>query len=322
MKHAPRQVSTSLSMQWGHESCRIREPGILALWDANHLEETMGTLSNAMVGLVASLVFEASRLWITTAIFLLAFLCITCYALAETFISSSRFQKSWRNDTDHLAALSYVAPSSSDLHVQDQNNTMIVKTSNDCTQLLKARTLPGCSFENNLSPLQSRAGPNQLLVTAFDISNCFVTPSATICSAFRSEASKLIKLDDEGWREMRDIVAISLKTHIPASKDTIKVVPKVQFITMKLVLHALCGHGGDPADDQRIYKLASEVNRQWIWSKTGNMSTGSRLPNIRRTLGELLPEWKEADFPAAKNPLNLLIPGYETTWRVVLRGLI
>ncbi|KAF1350220.1 hypothetical protein BDV97DRAFT_369684 [Delphinella strobiligena] len=238
---------------------------------------------------------------------LLAFLCTTICALAKAFIS---------------ATSSNVTPSSSDLHVQNQFKAMIVKTPEDCSQVLKARTLPGCSFENNLSPLESRAGPNQRLVTAFDISNCFVTSNAIVCSTFRSEASKLLRLEDEGWREMRNLVAISLKTHIPASQKTVKVMPKVQFISMKLVLHALCGHEGNPADDQRIYKLASEVNRQWIWSKKGDMSTGSRLPNIKRTLGELLPEWKEAGFPAAKNPLNLLLPGYETTWRVVLRGLI
>lgn len=200
-------------------------------------------------------------------------------------------------------------------------------TTEDCTQILKAKYLPThvCPFilQNSLTPLESRAGPNQRLIPAFGIENCFVTSDSSICNAFRVEAKSLMNLDPERWKKLRNILDKSLAIHVAADKRKIKLVPKVQFLSLKLALHVLCGLEGDDSNDQAIYKLASEINRQWLWSKTATATTrASRLPGIKRTLCQLFPEWQAAGCPAHSNPLNFLLPGYETLWRVVLRGLI
>lgn len=135
-------------------------------------------------------------------------------------------------------------------------------TAEDCVKILKA-SMPtaGCPFKNTLSTSEARAIPNKRLGTAFDISNCFVTTNSEVCNNFRREAKGLLKLDYDGWREIRDILDATIRVHIPASENTIQIVPKVQFVSLKLALRVLCGLRTAQKDDDAIYTLADEINK-------------------------------------------------------------
>ena len=127
-----------------------------------------------------------------------------------------------------------------------------------------------------------------------------VTADSNTCSTFRAEASQLLKLDERSWKTIRDILEDALEKNILATRKTVRLVPEVQFVSLKLALRVLCGHDSKLADDQTIYKLAHDINCQWIWSKTATeKSSGSILPSIKNALGDLFPKWKEAGYPAS-----------------------
>lgn len=76
----------------------------------------------------------------------------------------------------------------------------------ECTQILTINQIGGLEPENLLTPIESRAVPNQRLVRAFDIDNAFTTTDDTYRKEFRSSASGLLsKPKIEDWKRLATI---------------------------------------------------------------------------------------------------------------------
>ena len=174
---------------------------------------------------------------------------------------------------------------------------------------------------NRLAFTVSRGIPNQRLARAFGIDNGFTTFDDDYGRAFRSEAQNRLSLaTKEGWGPiagkalaMASNYAKKITGHRRHSLDQL-----VQIISLKLVFEALLGlHSGNLGDDD-VLRIAEHINRLWIESKS---STGSDAVGVEQfrpyfeTLG--IRQTNPGD-----NPLNLLLPAYETLWRVVGRCLI
>ncbi|KAI5858433.1 cytochrome P450 [Tricharina praecox] len=177
-----------------------------------------------------------------------------------------------------------------------------------CT-LDEARSLlanPSTAF----TPLQSRALPNQRLVTAFGINNSFTTTSLQHHKSFLHTASHLLKLSPSQWASMAQLA----QSLLPSKHTrTLHLIPFLRTYVLTIILH-LFFPAYMPADEAVVGRLAQLIHALWVQSKTGAPSLASRqeLSEVMRTL-----------FPdVAENPLNLLLPAYETLWRVVLRLFI
>ncbi|KAK5689624.1 hypothetical protein LTR97_012797 [Elasticomyces elasticus] len=101
------------------------------------------------------------------------------------------------------------------------------------------------------------------------------------------------------------------------------------MITLKSMMDPLFGFDTTRQDvDSDIQTLASEINAQWLRSKEGFDANNNVMPEwefknqekLRDALKAVFPE-KDVDV-GSDNPLNYLLPGYETMWRVVLRCFI
>jgi len=69
-----------------------------------------------------------------------------------------------------------------------------------------------------------------------------------------------------------------------------------------------------PADPEEIARLAGLIHELWMQSKSGAPSATARA-ELDGVINSLFPDVEE-------NPLNFILPAYETLWRVVLRLFI
>ncbi|KAL1999206.1 hypothetical protein VTN02DRAFT_4883 [Thermoascus thermophilus] len=174
-----------------------------------------------------------------------------------------------------------------------------------CRQLIAAESLAG-KGRNLLRPQVSRAVANRRLVAAFGIDNAFTDTDEAYVRRFVREAQARISLTGEQWREMSALAQDAARGWA---------------VCLRVVLRILFGIEKDAAaSDDRLVRLAEAINRAWIASKTPE---GSRYGDDRALQDAL-----SAVFPDARilepreNPLNLILPAFETLWRIVLRTVV
>ncbi|CAG8570906.1 5142_t:CDS:2 [Diversispora eburnea] len=134
----------------------------------------------------------------------------------------------------------------------------------------------------------SRAIPNQRLKNAFGISNPFTNPDEGYRNEFRNAIIKTIKIEDEKWTEFVNITLDTInrkKFHQPTS---IELIPWIQKITLNVVL---------------------QIGRKHLQNTTSQYSqpiSGFTKPTIEEL----------------QSPLNIILPAYETMWRVLLYAIL
>ncbi|KAK5744607.1 hypothetical protein LTR17_002002 [Elasticomyces elasticus] len=179
----------------------------------------------------------------------------------------------------------------------------------------------------NLS--SSRANPNRRLIVAFGVDNCFTTMVRPDCTNFRAGVEKLLKKDDAQWVDLSRSVGVVVSGVLETERHTMSLEGVAQMITLKSMMDPLFGFDTTRRDvDSDIQTLASEINAQWLRSKEGLNTNNNVMPEwefknqekLRDALKAVFPE-KDVDV-GSENPLNYLLPGYETMWRVVLRCFI
>lgn len=97
----------------------------------------------------------------------------------------------------------------------------------------------------------------------------------------------------------------------------------MQMVTMKTMLKVLFDKSPtDTTKDLQIQKLAKDVDRQWQESK-GRLVLGEapdwdfeQHETLKATVEDILGPW---DAEQERNSFNMILPGYETMWRVVMR---
>jgi len=193
-----------------------------------------------------------------------------------------------------------------------------------CTQILACNTFDG--KRNLVSRMASRAIPNQRLVRAFDIDNAFTSKDDTHATLFKKEAARKISLDSEEWAAVAmwssELVANSIKNPSGEHADTY-LDRLVQSVALKIAIHVLFRVNPIRLDGGAITQLAQSINELWHLSKDSqgpiaarNLMKSRKLA-LERALIKLFPD-HQLHFQPRDNPLNYILPAYETLWRVVL----
>jgi len=94
------------------------------------------------------------------------------------------------------------------------------------------------------------------------------------------------------------------------ANQTVPFATFVQCITFAVVLIALFDVDPYSLDPTDVVRVTEGINDLWRLSKTSR----SAQPDLLRVINEHLSLWIPK---SVQNPLNLLIPSYETMWRVV-----
>ncbi|KAG6916903.1 hypothetical protein DXG01_004736 [Tephrocybe rancida] len=182
------------------------------------------------------------------------------------------------------------------------------------------RTLP--TLKRLLSPpnastrdlLASRALPNRRLIRAFALTNTFVSAETVVHTAFIARATSLLKAaTDRGWTYFHGIAVDAVEQ---ASHDGCEIPfdTFVQDVTMRVALVALLDIDASVGelDQGDISAVSNLITLLWSLSKKPDPIPAELLPQLNHHLRRLIPN--EEAYP---NPLDFVIPVWETLWRVV-----
>ncbi|KAK5679599.1 hypothetical protein LTS10_008420 [Elasticomyces elasticus] len=201
----------------------------------------------------------------------------------------------------------------------------------DCISIISVKEVKSMGLKKvEFAKLSSsRANPNRRLVVAFGVDNCFTTKVRPDCISFRAGVVELLKKDDTQWVDLARSVGVVVSGVFETEEHAMSLEGVAQMITLKSMIDPLFGFDTTRRDlDSDIQTLALEINAQWLRSKGELDADEEALPEwkfknqtqLRDALKVVFPE-KDVDV-GSENPLNYLLPGYETMWRVVLRCFI
>ncbi|GAB7365177.1 hypothetical protein MBLNU230_g6264t1 [Neophaeotheca triangularis] len=203
----------------------------------------------------------------------------------------------------------------------------IGNTPSACKELIGTGNPPDAESDNVLDKYMARSIPNERLVQAFKINSCFTSSDQQVCKTFRSKVEECLYVVDSKWIDFATAARANALTAFGNDSDVLSLFEVAQVITMKTMLMVLFEAGKYQPDlDDDIAALASEINHQWIRSKTKSEPDAippwayEKQSTLRAAVKKVFPTWDETNNES--NPFNFILPGYETMWRVVLRCFI
>ncbi|KAK0210140.1 hypothetical protein DFS33DRAFT_259818 [Desarmillaria ectypa] len=162
------------------------------------------------------------------------------------------------------------------------------------------------------SLLHARARPNKRLVRAFALTNTFVKDDEFSHTQFRNRAQGLLNKASD-WHRFRRIADHAVLSSL--SSTVVHVDTFVQAVTLRVILIGLLGTK-DVEDasfpPSSIETVSSLITKLWALSKHPEPIDPTLLPLLNQHLHVLVP-----DTEAYPNPLDFVIPAWETMWRVV-----
>lgn len=161
--------------------------------------------------------------------------------------------------------------------------------------------------------LRARALANRRLQRAFQIDSTFVSGDPAVHLAFKKEAGELIATHRLSWTRFADCAIHAVDLCLPEDCGTryIALDIFVQRVCLRVVIVALLKADLDDSasliDDLDF--VARGINHLWKISKTTSVPHVNLLAEINRRLHHWLPTYH--------NPIELILPAYETMWRTV-----
>ncbi|KAI1756822.1 cytochrome P450 [Xylaria castorea] len=191
-------------------------------------------------------------------------------------------------------------------------------------QIEKSRQIADFSFLNAKAledRLRLRAKPNTRLVMAFGLDNSFTTYDRQVHQEFLKRAKNAIRLvHTEKWIKLGEDTRTVLDLCLHRFKDelpSVPLAPMLRLVSFSLVLRVLFDVELSTIDLDEATKATDAINRLWIQSKNRHFIPSAYDKKLlNNALGRLLPH--ESLHDDCTGPLNLIMPAYETLWRVVL----
>ena len=203
------------------------------------------------------------------------------------------------------------------------------KSAEECLEIINAKTLGRLGIQQNLlKQHEARAGPNERIKTAFGVYNSFTMYEQDASNKFRAMAKKIIQFDMQTWPDVVATAQAVVRSELKDVDSQLNLTDVTQAVALKTAMSILF-HDIDVVDPNKhdaIKTIAKEINEQWMRSKVtydGNEQPDWAFEKQTRLLAALQTVFPDFRPDARKsNPLNLILPAYETVWRVVLRGFL
>ncbi|KAM3069571.1 hypothetical protein ACMFMF_008786 [Clarireedia jacksonii] len=169
--------------------------------------------------------------------------------------------------------------------------------------------------------LSSRSRPNQRLVMAFDIDNAFTTFDLQFHREFVARAKGLLHKPEPSMSLIVENTTqfLSDKSSQIQVGAAVSLLPLVQELCFRFVMDTLLASSSiNQPSISSVSRITELINSLWVASKLCNSSghpekVFSMKEEVRRELDLVFSDSTE------RNPLSILLPAYETLWRVVLR---
>lgn len=185
--------------------------------------------------------------------------------------------------------------------------------------------------QNKLEGLEARSLSNEHLRRIFGIENAFTTVDKKYANEFVRRSKHLINVSAIDWRtigEDSEVAVWNWKNEARSGKDSnfrVELQPLIQSFTLFAILNTFffldSEAGLQDVPINAFTRLSKTINETWMMSKSGDPIVDFKDNEVLRdALKDLLPLADLSD--PRENPLNIILPGFETMWRVVLRGFI
>ncbi|KAL9010833.1 MAG: hypothetical protein Q9173_004268 [Seirophora scorigena] len=190
-----------------------------------------------------------------------------------------------------------------------------------CIKIIKGEPFHDSLGINQLTLEESRATPNERLVRAFQIDNGFTTYDPAYGRQFKKIATeKLHAVTHEGWSKIGEVVQDFATTYFEKyeSQNHGRLDLMVEVVTLKVILSIFLEVDRDAMPDEVATRIAENINHLWIQSKSNSGSLSDDFKTLKSDLKDVGLDWTDNK----ENPLNILLPAYETLWRVVAHCLV
>ncbi|KAJ5365435.1 hypothetical protein N7517_008321 [Penicillium concentricum] len=214
-----------------------------------------------------------------------------------------------------------------------------------CRQIITGVLKSTENQPNILSPHEAKAIANRHLPIAFGIDNAFTRADSVHASIFVNKVKPLINLSAEQWHNVSEFARVTTShwiehgfpdlgtscgnsSHKEQNKsrnkiNRINIASLAQILSLKVVLWQIFDQKTqDQTSDESLLNLAQSINRVWISSKV--KTADNDIPKFEDDIllqTSLENIFGKHDRPE-DNPLNLILPSFETMWRVVLRAFL
>ncbi|KAF8589698.1 hypothetical protein K439DRAFT_300524 [Ramaria rubella] len=169
--------------------------------------------------------------------------------------------------------------------------------------------------------LRCRAIPNARLIRAFGIHNsAFTSPSTEVWNAFRKNSKARLRAfeSQDKWDILREVIEGAIEFYLPDAHLSGDYGAFMQAIVFVTVLSAFFEQP-DPVsfpEASSVRFVTEGISTLWMASKSPTFRSGSPiLARINQHLHEWLPD--DPKDPFCNNPLEIILPAYETLWRLV-----
>ncbi|KAG8216810.1 hypothetical protein J3R82DRAFT_7063 [Butyriboletus roseoflavus] len=167
------------------------------------------------------------------------------------------------------------------------------------------------------SLLLARAAPNQRLVHAFGLSSTFVSGDAKIHRSFTTRAKALIAGTgdkEHTWWAVAQSAEATAYQFLPVQQN-VAFATYVQCVTFAIVLSILFNTDLDTLCYDDVVYVTDIINKRWTDSKLKDAAAMRQDDSLHRMIAHI-DRWI-ANRDQYPNPLNFILPAYETMWRVV-----
>lgn len=195
-----------------------------------------------------------------------------------------------------------------------------------CKDILACNGVNDITNPNILRAVEARALPNQRLARAFGIENAFTTSDEVYSKQFRTLAARKLKAIDDGkWRYITQMAEriVHEKAHVSFEAGRkLRLVPLIQLLSLKISLNVLFQKHPLASNDDVVSSLANNINDLWIESKLLHPDEKRMAPLQHKLRANLVSLFPDHSLTPHDTPMNLIIPAYETLWRVVLQCFV
>lgn len=205
--------------------------------------------------------------------------------------------------------------------------TDVVQDPAECRLLIASKDFK--KKNNLLTAYESRAKHNEWFRLVFGIDNSFTTVDAAHSNVFSDYTRGLMLLQPNQWEKLSGTMSGHVRKWLDAPAPSssyrlfVPLATMVQSLTLRFLFLTL--NQATPIDppDDALVRLADAINCTWVAAKRG-----CEVPAFKDNdylLEALSAVFPNIDLQAASerdNPLNWILPGFDTIWRVVLRLVI
>lgn len=168
--------------------------------------------------------------------------------------------------------------------------------------------------------LRSRAVPNERLLRAFGIHNStFTSSSEEVHSVFTKQVLGCLRNLDSPhrWKEFKALIHSAVDFYLPDGSVPGDYAAYMQAIVFTTILAVLFDFGPPFPDAVNVREVTEGINTLWLHSKTSSSHPSKLTPTLSR-INQHLQSWIPANpmNPFRNNPLEILLPAYETMWRL------